>query len=102
MLQSPSGRGDGRALCYIFESNNDGEKVVVCILVVVVLRVSDPSDRPSSSCVADMRQHRSGQADRLPLRDGEADEGLTLFLDDDWLLWRRLVYLFCCSSCVGP
>ncbi|XP_058488240.1 DCC-interacting protein 13-alpha [Solea solea] len=27
VLQSASGRGDGRAICYIFESNNDGEKI---------------------------------------------------------------------------
>lgn len=27
VLQSTGGRGDGRAVCYIFESNNDGEKV---------------------------------------------------------------------------
>lgn len=28
VLQSVSGRSDSRAVCYIFESNNDGEKVV--------------------------------------------------------------------------
>uniref|UniRef100_A0A3B4Y8X3 Adaptor protein, phosphotyrosine interaction, PH domain and leucine zipper containing 1 n=1 Tax=Seriola lalandi dorsalis TaxID=1841481 RepID=A0A3B4Y8X3_SERLL len=27
VLQSASGRGDSRAVCYIFESNNDGEKI---------------------------------------------------------------------------
>uniref|UniRef100_A0A4W6FV59 Adaptor protein, phosphotyrosine interaction, PH domain and leucine zipper containing 1 n=1 Tax=Lates calcarifer TaxID=8187 RepID=A0A4W6FV59_LATCA len=32
VLQSASGRGDSRAVCYIFESNNDGEKVV-CLFV---------------------------------------------------------------------
>uniref|UniRef100_A0A667Y5J0 Adaptor protein, phosphotyrosine interaction, PH domain and leucine zipper containing 1 n=1 Tax=Myripristis murdjan TaxID=586833 RepID=A0A667Y5J0_9TELE len=28
VLQTPGGQSDGRAICYIFESNNDGEKVV--------------------------------------------------------------------------
>ncbi|KAM3849985.1 DCC-interacting protein 13-alpha isoform 2-T2 [Diretmus argenteus] len=27
VLQTPGGRGDRRAVCYIFESNNDGEKI---------------------------------------------------------------------------
>lgn len=33
ILQSLGGRGDSRAVCYIFESNNDGEKVCAGVCV---------------------------------------------------------------------
>lgn len=32
VLQAAASRGDSRAVCYIFESNNDGEKVVVLVV----------------------------------------------------------------------
>lgn len=40
ILQSAGGRGDSRIVCYIFESNNDGEKVV-CVCVRLFVWLSD-------------------------------------------------------------
>ncbi len=37
----------------------------------------------SSSCVSDLRQHRSGQADSLPLWDGESD-GKLHYAEANW------------------
>lgn len=42
VLQSASGRSDSRAMCYIFESNNDGEKVV-CLFICLAGGVTHPS-----------------------------------------------------------
>uniref|UniRef100_A0A3B4G0Z4 Adaptor protein, phosphotyrosine interacting with PH domain and leucine zipper 1 n=1 Tax=Pundamilia nyererei TaxID=303518 RepID=A0A3B4G0Z4_9CICH len=42
VLQSASGRSDSRAMCYIFESNNDGEKVV-CPFICLAGGVTHPS-----------------------------------------------------------
>lgn len=88
ILQSAGGRGDSRIVCYIFESNNDGEKVV-CVCSSVCLAVWHRLDCLtclSSSCVSDLRQHRSGQADSLPLWDGETDVFKTLLY---WKLTLR-------------
>ena len=40
VLQAVGGRGDSRAVCYIFESNNDGEKVA-CVCVGLLVSLSD-------------------------------------------------------------
>lgn len=72
ILQSVGGRGDSRAVCYIFESNNDGEKVV-CLCTRVPVRLFGVSSVWPVCLlrVLDLWQHRSGQADSLPLWDGK-------------------------------
>lgn len=45
VLQSASGRGDSRAVCYIFESNNDGEKICDSIGLAKQIALHSEMDR---------------------------------------------------------
>ncbi|AWP02267.1 hypothetical protein SMAX5B_001081 [Scophthalmus maximus] len=47
VLQSASGRGDDRAVCYIFESNNDGEKICDSVGLAKQIAFHSEMDRKS-------------------------------------------------------
>ncbi|KAM9814248.1 DCC-interacting protein 13-alpha [Neosynchiropus ocellatus] len=65
LLQSTSGRGESRAVCYIFESNNDGEKICDSIGLAQQIAFHSEMDRQAEEKKKEQDKAKEKQQEEL-------------------------------------
>ncbi|KAM8867480.1 DCC-interacting protein 13-alpha [Synchiropus picturatus] len=65
LLQSTSGRGETRAVCYIFESNNDGEKICDSIALAQQIAFHSEMDRKAEEKKKEQDKAKEKQQEEL-------------------------------------